>query len=75
MRINFTGKIVDESEITAGFIGCGSHAFRNLFPVFQFAQSILEKRSPEKGTLDHVWQVTRIFEAFSEGPGTEILLK
>jgi len=37
MRIGFKGKIVDEPEIRAGFIGCGSHSFRNLYPVFQFA--------------------------------------
>lgn len=37
MRLNFTGKLVNEPEITAGFIGCGSHAFRNLYPVLQFA--------------------------------------
>jgi predicted dehydrogenase len=36
-RINFHGKLVDEREIRAGFIGCGSHAFRNIFPTFQFA--------------------------------------
>ncbi|MDD5369797.1 MAG: Gfo/Idh/MocA family oxidoreductase [Anaerolineaceae bacterium] len=37
MRISFKGKTVDEPEINAGFIGCGSHSFRNLYPVFQFA--------------------------------------
>jgi predicted dehydrogenase len=37
MRITFTGKLADEREIRAGFIGCGSHSFRNLFPTFQFA--------------------------------------
>jgi len=37
MRIDFKGKLVDEPEIRAGFIGCGSHSFRNLYPVFQFA--------------------------------------
>lgn len=36
-RIDFRGKLVDEPEIRAGFIGCGSHSFRNLYPVFQFA--------------------------------------
>lgn len=36
MRINFWGQPVDEPEIKAGFIGCGSHSFRNLYPVFQF---------------------------------------
>ena len=32
MRIDFKGKLVDEPEIRAGFIGCGSHSFRNLYP-------------------------------------------
>ena len=36
MRINFLGKVVDEPEIRAGFIGCGSHGFRNVLPVFPF---------------------------------------
>lgn len=37
MRIDFKGKLVNEPEIRAGFIGCGSHSFRNLYPSFQFA--------------------------------------
>ncbi|MCW8129052.1 MAG: Gfo/Idh/MocA family oxidoreductase [Planctomycetota bacterium] len=37
MRINFHGRLSDEPQIRAGFIGCGSHAFRNVYPVFQFA--------------------------------------
>ncbi|MCZ7647750.1 MAG: Gfo/Idh/MocA family oxidoreductase [Planctomycetota bacterium] len=37
MRINFRGQLADEPEIRAGFIGCGSHSFRNIFPTFQFA--------------------------------------
>jgi len=37
MRIDFSGKLVDEPEIRAGFIGCGAHAFRNIYPAFQFA--------------------------------------
>ncbi len=37
MRIDFHGKVIDEAEIRVGFIGCGSHAFRNIFPTFQFA--------------------------------------
>jgi predicted dehydrogenase len=37
MRIDFKGKLVDEPEIRAGFIGCGSHSFRNIYPTFQFA--------------------------------------
>jgi len=37
MRIGFRGELIDEPEIRAGFIGCGSHAFRNIYPTFQFA--------------------------------------
>ncbi|MDF2439520.1 MAG: hypothetical protein JWN98_504 [Abditibacteriota bacterium] len=37
MRIDFGGQLRDEPEIRAGFIGCGSHAFRNIYPTFQFA--------------------------------------
>lgn len=37
MRINFHGRIVDEPRIRAGFIGCGSNSFRNIYPTFQFA--------------------------------------
>jgi predicted dehydrogenase len=37
VRINFLGQVVDEPEIKVGFIGCGSHSFRNIYPTFQFA--------------------------------------
>lgn len=37
MHINFHGKVTDEREIRAGFIGCGSHSFRNIYAAFQFA--------------------------------------
>jgi len=37
MRIGFKGKLIEEEEIRAGFIGCGSHSFRNIYPTFQFA--------------------------------------
>ncbi len=40
----------------------------------EFVRSILEKRQPLKGTLDQAWQVTRVFEAFAEGPGKLIQL-
>jgi predicted dehydrogenase len=40
----------------------------------EFARSILEKRPPAKATLTHAWQVTRLFEAFAQGPGQEIRL-
>lgn len=37
MRINHVGVLEDQEEIKAGFIGCGSHSFRNVYPTFQFA--------------------------------------
>ena len=37
MRIDFSGRLEDAPEIRAGFIGCGSHSFRNIYPTFQFA--------------------------------------
>jgi predicted dehydrogenase len=37
MRINFHGRLENQPEIKAGFIGCGSHSFRNIYPTFQFA--------------------------------------
>ena len=36
MRIGFRGQLVDEPEVRTGFIGCGSHAYRNLFPTIPF---------------------------------------
>ena len=37
MRISFRGKLVEGPRIRAGFIGCGSHSFRNIYPALQFA--------------------------------------
>lgn len=37
MHIDFGGQLSEEKEIRAGFIGCGSHSFRNIYPAFQFA--------------------------------------
>jgi predicted dehydrogenase len=42
--------------------------------VNEFARSILDNRAPAKGTLEQAWRVTRVFEAFGEGPGKEIKL-
>jgi predicted dehydrogenase len=36
--------------------------------VNEFARSILESRPPRKGTLEQAWQVTRVFQAYAEGP-------
>lgn len=40
----------------------------------EFARSILESRAPRQGTLAQAWEITRIFEAFAEGPGTVVQL-
>ena len=37
MRFDFRGKLADEREIRVGFVGCGSHSSRNIYPTFQFA--------------------------------------
>ena len=37
MRIGFKGELTDGRRVRTGFIGCGSHAFRNIYPTFQFA--------------------------------------
>ena len=41
MRIDFHGRLADEPEVRVGFIGCGSHAYRNLYPALQFAPTRL----------------------------------
>ena len=43
--------------------------------VNEFARAILDQRAPVKGTLEDAWKVTRIFEAFAEGPGKTISLQ
>jgi hypothetical protein len=42
--------------------------------VNEFARAILEGRPIVKGTLDQAWQITRLFEAFAQGPGQTISL-
>ena len=37
MPLNITGGLSADRKIKVGFIGCGSHAFRNVYPTFQFA--------------------------------------
>ncbi len=43
--------------------------------VNEFSRAVLEGRPPAKGTLVHAWQVTRVFEAFAEGPGRTTALE
>ncbi|MDH7602520.1 MAG: Gfo/Idh/MocA family oxidoreductase, partial [Armatimonadota bacterium] len=36
--LSIKGELIDRDDrIRAGFIGCGSHSFRNIYPTFQFA--------------------------------------
>ena len=42
MKIGMTGTLENERQVRAGFIGCGSHSFRNLYPTFQFASVDLQ---------------------------------
>ncbi|HET6428627.1 MAG TPA: Gfo/Idh/MocA family oxidoreductase, partial [Phycisphaerae bacterium] len=37
MHIGFRGELTGDRRVRAGFIGCGSHSFRNVYPTFQFA--------------------------------------
>jgi predicted dehydrogenase len=37
MPLSIDGKLVDRPVVRAGFIGCGSHAFRNIYPALQYA--------------------------------------
>lgn len=34
--LDICGQVSDQKQIRAGFIGCGGHAFRNVYPCFQF---------------------------------------
>lgn len=36
MSLDIRGQLTDGPRLRVGFIGCGSHAFRNIFPTFQF---------------------------------------
>ncbi len=42
--------------------------------VAEFANAVIERRPVAKAGLDHAWQVTKIFEAFAQGPRTLIAL-
>jgi predicted dehydrogenase len=41
MRLGINGRLSDEPAVRLGFIGCGSHAFRNVFPAIQFVPAEL----------------------------------
>ena len=64
-RINFVGQLVEEPEVRAGLIGCGSHGCRNIVPTFQFAPLRLV------ATCDHTLAKA---QAFARGPRQAISL-
>jgi predicted dehydrogenase len=41
VRLGIAGRLTDEPGVRVGFIGCGSHAFRNVFPTLQFVPAEL----------------------------------
>ncbi|MCK4373814.1 MAG: hypothetical protein KAX19_00755, partial [Candidatus Brocadiae bacterium] len=71
----YTGTVEDVSAVWEPEFSLGQLYNKGLFllgyygEVDEFARAILEGRAPSKGTLEQAWQVTRIFEAFGEGPG------
>ncbi|MGD2174765.1 MAG: Gfo/Idh/MocA family oxidoreductase [Candidatus Brocadiaceae bacterium] len=58
------GQLYSKALFTQGFYG----------EINEFARAVLEERRPAKSHSEHAWQVTRIFEAFAEGPGKVIRL-
>jgi predicted dehydrogenase len=76
----FTGGLADAAAWWEPEFSLGQLYNKGLFvlgyynEVNEFARAILEGRAPAKGTLAHAAQVTRIFEAFAEGPGRPIRL-
>ncbi len=76
----FTGKPEETTALWEPEFSLGQLYNKGLFllgyynEVNEFARAVLEKRQPVKGTLEQAWQVTRILEAFGEGPGKRIPL-
>jgi predicted dehydrogenase len=76
----FTGSPGDVSAVWEPEFSLGQLYNKGLFllgyydEVDEFARGILERRPPAKGTLRQARLVTRVFEAFAEGPDTLIPL-
>lgn len=73
MRIGFRGELIDEPRVRAGFVGCGSHAFRNIYPALQFAP--VELAAVCDLNIDKARAFAARFgaaDAFAEGPGKVI---
>jgi predicted dehydrogenase len=74
----FTGSPEDVSAVWEPEFSLGQLYNKGLFllgyyhEIEEFARAVLEGRPPAKGTLEQAWQVTRVFEAFAEGPETLI---
>lgn len=71
---HFTGPPEDTTAVWEPECSLGQLYNKGLFlqgfygEVNEFAHAIIESRPPNKGTLQEAWQVTRVFEAFAEGP-------
>jgi predicted dehydrogenase len=76
----FTGGLEEVSAVWEPEFSLGQLYNKGLFllgyygEIAEFATSVLEGRPPAKGTLEQAWQITRIFEAFAEGPDQLIQL-
>ena len=76
----YTGDAEDTAALWEPEFSLGQLYNKGLFllgyynEVNEFARAVLESRPPAKGTLEQARQITRIFEAFLEGPGKTIPL-
>jgi hypothetical protein len=77
---HFTGPAEGTSAVWEPEFSLGQLYNKGLFllgywgEINEFARAMIAGRAPAKGTLEQAWQVTRIFEAFAEGPGKTITL-
>jgi hypothetical protein len=78
---SFTGEIGTTTALWEPEFQLGQLYSKGLFllgyydEVLEFANAILEKRQPTRGTLEQCWQIGHMFEKFSEGPGRMIELR
>lgn len=64
--IDFHGNPVDAPEVRAAFIGCGSHSFRNIYPVFQFTPirltAVCDRNPAKAGAFARQFGAERAFQ-------------
>ena len=72
-----SGKLGNSAELTVGKCSIlpGRENPLHWHPNCSETLVVTAGRPPAKGTLEHAWQVTRIFEAFAAGPGRTIALE